>query len=125
MKLHLDKRDDTLAVTAHGPGYLEINRQRYAHGIVLLPNRIAGQFGNQGFEALSSADFAALCELGADVVLIGTGSRQRFPAPALLRPLVEAHVGFEVMDTAAACRTYNILMGEGRAVVAALMLEPA
>ncbi|MBL8480581.1 MAG: Mth938-like domain-containing protein [Rhodocyclaceae bacterium] len=125
MKLHLDKRDDTLAVTAHGPGYIEINRQRIAHGLILLPKRIAGRWAEQGFEGLTSADFAALCELGADVILIGTGMRQRFPAPALLRPLVEARLGFEVMDTPAACRTYNILMGESRAVAAALILDPA
>jgi len=62
-------------------------------------------------------------ELGAEILIVGTGRRQRFPQPLLLRPLVEARVGFEFMDFAAACRTYNILVGEGRAVALGLLYE--
>ena len=62
--------------------------------------------------------------LDCPIVLLGTGARQRFPATQLLRPLLERGVGVEVMDSFAACRTYNILMAEGRAVVAALIVEP-
>lgn len=64
-----------------------------------------------------------MLELAPEVVIVGTGARQRFPAPQLLRPLIEAGIGFEVMDLAAACRTYNILASEGRAVAAALLLD--
>ena len=62
-------------------------------------------------------------ELGAEILIVGTGRRQRFPQPQLLRPLVEARIGFEFMDFSAACRTYNILVGEGRAVVLGLLYE--
>ena len=63
--------------------------------------------------------------LDPEVVLLGTGSRQRFPHPRLSRPLADARIGLEVMSTAAACRTYNILMAEGRKVAAALLVEDA
>jgi uncharacterized protein len=75
------------------------------------------------FDALSERHFAALADLAPELVIFGTGARLRFPAPALLRPLIERGIGVETMDTAAACRTYNVLLGEGRAVVAALLFE--
>jgi uncharacterized protein len=61
--------------------------------------------------------------LKPELILIGTGSRQRFPAPELLKNLISAKIGFEIMDSQAACRTYNILVGEGRQVLLALIVE--
>ena len=58
-----------------------------------------------------------------ELIIIGTGKRQRFPKPELLKTLIEAKIGFEVMDSQAACRTYNILVGEGRQVLLALIVE--
>lgn len=75
------------------------------------------------FESLQPEHFARLAELKPEVVLFGSGARLRFPAPALLRGLIERRIGVETMDSAAAARTYNVLASEGRAVVAALMLE--
>ena len=75
--------------------------------------------------AAPAPDLQAIAELGCPIVLLGTGSRQRFPAAALLRPLIQRRVGIEVMDSYAACRTYNILMAEGRDVAAALIIECA
>ena len=65
-------------------------------------------------------DFARLLDYEPEIVLLGTGDVQRFPHPRLLAPLGEAHVGIEAMDTSAACRTFNILVAEGRRVAAAL-----
>jgi uncharacterized protein len=65
-----------------------------------------------------------MVDLKPELVLIGTGSRQRFPKPELLKALVQAKIGFEIMNSQAACRTYNILVGEGRQVVLALIVEP-
>ncbi len=76
------------------------------------------------FEDLTAEHFALLAELDAEVVIFGSGQRNRFPPPAWLRPLMARRIGLETMDTQAACRTYNILAGEGRHVVAALLLEP-
>ena len=77
------------------------------------------------FDALALEHFALLAALEVEVVLLGTGARQRFPAPGLTEPLRAARVGLEVMDVAAACRTYNILLAEERRVAAALLLEAA
>ena len=75
------------------------------------------------FDALTAQHFARIAALAPEVVIFGSGARLRFPHPSLLRPLIEARIGVETMDTAAACRTYNVLAGEGRTVVAALLIE--
>jgi len=123
MKLHQDNDPKLKLVTGYGTDHVMINRERHDQNLVLLPDRIVEPWGTAGFEQLSEADFAALTELGATVILIGTGGRQRFPNPRLLRPLMAARIGYEVMDLAAACRTYNILADEGRSVAAALLFD--
>ncbi len=123
MKLHLDNPGSRNLVTACGPGHIDINHRPYRQGLILLPDRIVAPWGAEGFERLKEEDFALIPPLAPEVLLLGTGARQRFPAAALLRPLIEARIGFEVMDLAAACRTYNILMTEGRRVAAALLIE--
>ena len=76
----------------------------------------------QRFDELAERDFAGLLQQRPEVVIFGSGARLRFPRPPLVRSLIEQRVGFEAMDTAAACRTFNILVGEGRRVVAALIV---
>jgi uncharacterized protein len=76
------------------------------------------------FVDLEPSHFAQIAELKPELVIIGTGLRQRFPRPDLLKALINAKIGFELMDTQAACRTYNILVGEGRQAMAALLLDP-
>lgn len=110
-------------VTSVGAGYINVNGMRHETSLLLLPQRIDPGWGAAGFEALSEADFAQIIEIGCDVLLFGTGSRQRFPPAALLRTLMEARIGVEVMDTPAACRTYNFLVLEGRNAAAALLLD--
>ena len=75
--------------------------------------------------ALTPEHFAQLAALKPELVIFGSGARLRFAAPALLRPLIDARIGVETMDTAAACRTYNVLLAEGRSVVAALLFDAA
>lgn len=123
MKLHLDNPGSRNLVTGYGAGYVAINHRPYTASLILLPDRIVEFWGSGGFEALAEGDFEAIRALAPEILLLGTGSRQRFPAPALLRPLIEARIGYEVMDLAAACRTFNILMAEGRHVAAALLIE--
>ena len=123
MKLHLDNPNSRNLVTGYGAGYVAINQRHYVSSLILLPERIVQPWAAAGFEALAEADFEAIRALGPEVLLLGTGLLQRFPAPALLRPLIEARIGFEVMDLPAACRTFNILMAEGRLVAAALLIE--
>ena len=123
MKLQQDRPVGQNLVTASGEGYIAINGVRHEVSLLLLPDRIELGWGAGGFDALAENDFAGIAALGCEVLLFGTGRRQRFPRPVLLQPLMAARIGVEVMDTAAACRTYNILMAEGRRVAAALLLD--
>jgi uncharacterized protein len=125
LKLHADARSTKHTVTAYGPGQVSIDGTLYSRSLLLLPDRIDAGWGPAGFAALAAEHIAALLPLACDVILLGTGTRQRFPAPALLRPLIEAGRGVEVMDTPAACRTYNVLAAEGRRPAAALIVEAA
>ncbi|MDD5177307.1 MAG: Mth938-like domain-containing protein [Sterolibacterium sp.] len=123
MKLHQDIPEGQNVVTAIGERWIEINRQRHGASLLLTPEWIGHGWGTAGFDALEAADFAKIVTLGCEVLLFGTGRRQRFPHPSMLQPLIRVRIGVEVMDTAAACRTYNILMAEGRKVAAALLLD--
>ncbi len=122
MKFHLSTSTGNI-VTGLGPGWVRIGAIEYRENLVLTPAAIAVGWAASGFEGLAEEDFAGLLSYAPDVVLFGAGSAIRFPEPRLTRALAEARVGLEVMDTAAACRTFNILAAEGRSVVAALLLE--
>ena len=123
MKLYQDKNANLNVVTGYGTDHVLINKQRHDGNLLLTATRIVSPWAPGGFAALTADDFGAVRDLGVEIVVVGTGARQRFPAPALLRPLLDARIGFEIMDLAAACRTYNILVGEGRAVAAALLFD--
>lgn len=124
MKLHLHNEPGLNIISAYGPDHVFINRQRHDGSLIVTGRRIVSPWVAGDFDSLAVEHLRALAEVGAEVVLLGTGSRQRFPHPSLLRPLIEARIGFEVMDLAAACRTYNILVGEGRSVAVALIFDP-
>jgi uncharacterized protein len=123
LKLHSDPLTTLNTVTAYGPGFIEINKVRHTTAVRLTPDQPPTEWDVAGFDTLRPEDFEALLVDQPEVVLLGTGTRQRFPHPALSAPLARARVGFEVMDTQAACRTYNILVAEGRRVLAALLLD--
>jgi len=122
MKFHLSTPAGNV-VTGQGKGWVRVGTQEYRAPIVLTSAAIVEGFAPGGFDTLTEADFAALLAHKPEVVLLGTGATHRFPHPRLTRALVEARVGVEVMDTAAACRTFNILAAEGRKVVAALIVD--
>ncbi|MBU0590277.1 MAG: Mth938-like domain-containing protein [Gammaproteobacteria bacterium] len=122
MKLQPDKFDG-LAITGYGPGWVGVNGEKITTSIIIGSRGQRLEWPCTGFDALSPAHFSQLAELEAELVIFGSGSRLRFPEPAWLRPLIDKRIGLETMDTQAACRTYNILAGEGRNVLAALLLE--
>lgn len=124
MKLNLERNPNLNLVTGYGAGHLMINKVRHDGNLVISGDRILSDWAQGGFDGLTEDDFGALLVLQPEVVIVGTGSHLRFPQHVLLRPLIEAGVGFEIMDLAAACRTYNILASEGRAVIAAVMFDP-
>jgi uncharacterized protein len=121
VKFHLSTTGGNV-VTGLGPGWVRIGTTEYRENLVVTPDAVATGWAAAGFDALAESDFAPLAEGRPDVVLLGTGSSIRFPHPRLSRALVDAGIGLEVMDTAAACRTYNILAAEGRKVAAALFI---
>ena len=120
MKLHASRPSGVNTITGYGDGYVMVNGERREASVVVLPDRIE-QWTPRSFAELSAADFDFLRELKAEIVLLGTGPRQRFPHPRLTASLVEARIGLEIMDVQAACRTYNILVAEERKVAAALL----
>ena len=123
MKIERDQTEGRNTFTGYGEGYVEVNRKRHFASLVVSGERVVTDWPAASLEALSADHLAAIAELKPEIVLLGTGSTFRFPEPQLLAPLQKAGIGVEVMDTPAACRTYNILLGEGRDVVAALIVE--
>ena len=120
MKLHASRPSGVNTITGYGEGYVMVNGERREKSVVVLPDRVQ-EWSTPSFDALSAADFVFLKELNVEIVLLGTGPRQRFPHPRLSAALAQAGIGLEVMDLQAACRTYNILVAEERKVAAALL----
>lgn len=113
----------TQFVQAYGPDWVQVANERLYSSVVLDSNGVRFAWNCQRFADLSAAHFEQLAQLQPELVLFGSGTRLRFPAAALTRALIERQIGLETMDVAAACRTYNVLAGEGRRVVVALLLE--
>jgi uncharacterized protein len=122
MKFHLSTAEGNM-FTGHGADYVRLGVVEYRDNVLVTPERIVTGWTAGGFDTLSETDFVALAELKPEVVLLGTGASLRFPHPRLTRALTDAGIGVEVMDTPAACRTFNILAAEGRRVVAAVILD--
>lgn len=121
MKLHLTQSAGNQLITGYGTGWIEVNETRHPHSLIVLPHLLLTDWRVAGFDALEAPHFERLASLKPEVVLLGTGEQHRFVHPRLSRALIEAGIGLECMTTPAACRTYNILMAEGRHVAAALI----
>jgi uncharacterized protein len=122
VKLHSSRPSGVNTITGYGEGYVAVNGERRNSSVVVLPDRVEPWQVSQ-FDGLTENDFVFLKNLGPEIVLLGTGARQRFPHPRLTASLAQAGIGLEVMDLQAACRTYNILVAEERKVAAALIFE--
>lgn len=122
MKLILAKPGEGYGIQAYKTGQVSINGQTYSNSLILTPSQLMADWRPQSVEELTEADFAPLEELRPNLVLLGTGKKQIFPPLPLYAPLLQKGIAVEVMNTAAACRTFNILAAEGRQVAAALMM---
>lgn len=122
MKLSLELNDgSSYAVQAYEAGIIQINNTRHTDTLVVMPDAVHTRFANlTQVDTLTEGEFSELAELGAELIIVGTGSAQQFLHPRLWAHLSQRGIGVEFMDTAAACRTYNILMSEGRRVAALL-----
>jgi len=123
LKLQSDPHFGANTITGYGDGYVEINQTPYAHAVLLSSDGAISAWPVQSFDKLEAIHFGQMVDLKPELILIGTGNKQRFPKPELLKALISANIGFEIMDSQAACRTYNILVGEGRQVLLALIVE--
>ncbi|MDO5666351.1 MAG: Mth938-like domain-containing protein [Alcaligenaceae bacterium] len=145
MELQLQSRTAANTVTGYGDDYIEINEQKYHQAIFFRPEGPVSIWQVNALEDITQASLieaAALVKKEQDpfaflnddksqpgydnapeIIIIGTGKRQRFLSPVILQPLLAAGIGVECMDTRAAARTYNVLMNENRVVVAALLLD--
>jgi len=110
-------------IEAYDAAHIRINGRDYGGSLAVTADAVLADWGPACIEELDAAQVQALLASEPQVVVIGTGSRQQFPDPALYFSLLERGIGVEIMDTGAACRTYNILVSEGRRVVAALLLD--
>ncbi|MBY0455356.1 MAG: Mth938-like domain-containing protein [Burkholderiaceae bacterium] len=122
MKFQPD-RASAQSITGYGPGWIGVGAEKISSSLVLGAQGLRMPWPCARFEDLTPAHFVQLAALEAELFIFGSGTRNRFPPPAWLQPLMARRIGIETMDTQAACRTYNILAGEGRNVVAALILE--
>lgn len=121
MKLHSDQIGSSNRITGYGLGYVAVNEVRIAHSVVVTPDRLLEDWAPDDFSQISPACYRLLAEIEIEVALLGTGASQRFPRDNLVARFASRGIGLEIMDTAAACRTYNILMAEGRTVAAMLL----
>lgn len=110
------------ALDAIGPESARVRQEVLTHSAVITPARLVRDWPPRHFEDLRPEHMAVLVELRPEIVLLGSGADLRWPPSEVVAPLTAAGIGFEVMNTAAACRTYNILMGDGRKVAAALLM---
>jgi len=121
MKIHLESGAGQHLIRAYAPGVITINDTAHHRSLIVTPERVL-EWPPESFDDLLAVHFESIAAMQPEVAILGTGARLKFPAPRLIRALVEANIGLEVMDTGAACRTYNILMSDGRRVAAALLM---
>lgn len=126
MKLQPD-RLEVQSILGYGPGWVGLGSngvaEKIERSIVIGSRGEKFDWNCASFEDLTEAHFDLLAATQPEMVIFGSGSRLRFPPPVFLRRLMQKRIGIETMDTLAACRTYNILAGEGRQVIAALLID--
>jgi uncharacterized protein len=137
MQISLDTDATTFGIYAYRPGEVTVGvpvaandgiprapqREVLTRSLIIMPERLISDWPPQSCDELSAAHFATLIDYGLEILLLGSGHRLRWPERHVLRPLWDRNIGVEVMDTGAACRTYNILRADGRKVAAALLID--
>jgi hypothetical protein len=123
VKLQSDPHSGSNAITGYGDGYVEINKIPYNHAVLISSDGAISAWPIKAFKDLETSHFEQMATLKPELIIIGTGNKQHFPKPELMKSLISAKIGFEIMNSQAACRTYNILVGEGRQVLLALIVE--
>ncbi len=123
MQLTQDTNTGKYYIHAYVPGRIKVNEETFANSIIVAPDQLINPWHPLSVAELTAEDFAPIIALQPEIVLLGTGVRLSFPAQNIFAALYAKQIGVEVMDTGAACRTYNVLMSEGRRAVAALLIR--
>ncbi len=123
MGLDLDENRAKYQIRAYKPGNIQVNELTYSHSIVVSPDKLIDHWRPQHISELTRTDLEIISELSPAILLIGTGSTLEFPPLDVYGDLINEGIGIEVMDTSAACRTYNALTAENRNVAAALIIK--
>ncbi|NDP37241.1 MAG: Xcc1710-like domain-containing protein [Rhodoferax sp.] len=122
MKIHPDV-PTVQSISGYGPGWIGLATEKITTSVVIGSGGERLAWNCSRFEDLGAQHFELLAALKPELVIFGSGDRLRFPQGALIQSLIDQQIGLETMDTPAACRTYNILAGEGRSVVVALLID--
>ncbi len=125
MKFQLDSGKGTYSIHGYSTGAVRVNQQELTRSFVIAPEHLIVDWAPEHINQLRSEHLQAISALKPEIVILGTGSRLHFPPPAVTASLTMQQIGVEVMDTAAACRIYMVLMSEGRNVAAGMILERA
>jgi len=126
MKLHLETgAGGQQLIRGYATGHVTVNDVVYRQSLIVLPDQIIADWAPQIWAEIEAAHLGQIAALRPEIILIGTGTARHQLPPHVLEPLVSGGLGWELMDTGAACRTYNILMGEGRRVAAGLLMISA
>ncbi len=124
MKFQPDQMAGTNVISRHEPGLLWVGNQRHQRSLLVPWRGDVLPWAAQSTDDLTEAHFEALLALKPELVIFGSGPKLKFVPPGLMRSLIARSIGVETMDTGAACRTFNVLVAEGRCAVAALLLPP-
>ena len=124
MKMVLDDAAGLNLVSAYEPGRVNIRGKVHHTSLMVFPRALETDWGATDVASLSGPLLRAISARKPELLILGTGEQQRFPDPRVLIPLMDAGIGYEVMDNTAACRTFNILLGEGREAALALLGDP-
>jgi len=122
MQLTLDEKSSPLLIRALGDGQIRIADQTYTSSVLITSDTVHEDWPVSRVTDLEDAHWAPILEAAPSIVLFGTGNTLDFPTPAQTAALTTRQIGVEIMDTAAACRTFNVLLTEGRSVAAAIIL---
>ena len=121
MKFSLEP-DHKSSIQSYASGQVVVGGTTYTSPLIISAAGVTPDWPPATLEEITAHQLRELLPLDPEIVILGTGSRLRFPSPAITSCLMEHHIGIEVMDTASACRTYNVLLSEDRRVVAALLM---
>jgi uncharacterized protein len=122
MKLNLNSFAESFAISGHGPGFVQVGTTKVSTPLIVLPDKLIAPWVIANPASMTLEDFLPLAEQDLELVVFGSGATFRFPHPRIAAAFGARRVGFESMDTPAACRTFNVLLSEGRRVAAALIV---